>query len=414
MIKLLLIEDNYDDYRVLYNILLENYDDIEIYPGNIDEHDLLRKNFRKLFSGETLICEEAEGYFEKLQVNKFTGVLLDYQLDEACKKTNGIQFYKEAKLIIPALILTKSTGVEYFNLEQEIKSENLENQIYPIQKGLITNISLAQKKFYVSNINEHILKIQPEEKNQGLHKGQQQINKKVLVVTTTKIETTEFQKRMEAEGLEPTFSTKDTLTFWHYGIINNVDITMIKLTEMGSVKGGGSAISIINSISHLNPDYIVMIGIAFGLRKETQKIGDILVSRELQDYDSQKVSEEITIPRGHRIPAGPTLLNRFDNAALIFNDHDVEFGQILSGGSLSDSKTLIDNLKEIYPEAVGGEMEGAGLQSSCHDKSKEWILIKGICDWGFDKNTPSKTYDQRLAISNVCDFIFFTFKKFNF
>ncbi|SHL05222.1 hypothetical protein [Flavobacterium chilense] len=414
MIKLLLIEDNYDDYKVLHNILMENYDDIEIYPGNIDEHDLLRKNFRKLFSGETLVCEEAEDYFEKLQVNKFTGVLLDYQLDEGCKKTNGIQFYKEAKLNIPALILTKFTGVEYFNVEQEIKSENLEHLIFPLQKGLITNISQSQKKFYISNINEHILKIQPEVKNQGKLNSQPQITKKVLVVTTTKIETTEFQTRMETEGLEPRFSTKDTLTFWHYGIINNIDITMIKLTEMGSSKSGGSAISIMNSITHLNPDFIIMIGIAFGLRKDKQKIGDILVSRELQDYDSQKISEEVTIARGHRIPAGPTLLNRFDNAAMVFSSHEVEFGQILSGGTLADSKKFVEKLKEIFPEAIGGEMEGAGLQSSCQDKSKEWILIKGICDWGFDKNSPSKNADQKIAISNVCDFLFFTFKKFSF
>lgn len=406
MLKLLLIEDNYDDYKILHDILVENYEKMEIYPKNSDEHDLLRKNFRKLFSGETLVCEEAEKFFDQLNINQFTGVLLDYQLDEGCKKTNGIQFYKEAKLTIPALILTKYTGVEYVNVEKEIIKEGLEHVIVPLQKGLINSISIAQKKHYIKNVNEHILKLPAEEMNQNI--------KKVLIVTTTKIETAEFQKRMANEGLEPKIVSKDTLTFWHYGTINNVEITMIKLTEMGSAKSGGSAISVFDSINHLNPDYIIMIGIAFGLDKKNQKLGDILVSRELQDYDSQKVNDDSTIARGHKIPAGPKLLNRFDNASQIFTDHEVEFGLIISGGSLSNSLNLVEQLKKDYPEAIGGEMEGTGLQSSSYNKSKEWILIKGICDWGFDKNVPTKVQDQKNAVSNVCDFVFFTFRKMTF
>jgi nucleoside phosphorylase len=407
MTKLLLIEDNFDDYKVLYDLLKHFYTDAEIFPDNAEEHDILRKNFRKLFSGEILVSEEAESYFNVLNINNFTGVLLDYQLDEGCKKTNGIQFYKDAKINIPALILTKFTGIQYVNVEAEIEREGLKDIIIPLQKGLITNLSQAQKDYYIKNINEHILKMTQKITTDV-------VPKKVLIVTTTKIETTEFHSRMTTEGLVRKMESKEALTFWNYGKLHNVDVTMIKLTEMGSAKSGGSTISVADAIDHLNTDYIIMIGIAFGLKPKKQNIGDILVSRELQDYDSQKQTETSVVDRGHRIPAGRTLLNRFDNASQMFTDHNVEVGLIISGGTLTDNLQFVEKLQADHPEAIGGEMEGIGLQSSCLSRSKEWILIKGICDWGHNKDVPTKDQDQKTAIANVCDFLMFTFENFTF
>ena len=406
MNKFLIIEDNDDDYSVLANFLKTEYPKDQVYPSNSTEHDAVRKNFRKLFSADINVREEGEKYFKHIDINSFNGVLLDYELDEDCRGSNGIQLYKDLKIKIPALILTKYTGIQYVNIEHEIEQEKLSSVIKPIQKGSIMQLSEAQKKYYKQNIDEHLLKIKMSQTNEPL--------KKILIVTTTKIETTEFHARMVADGLTRKVITHGALTYWHYGTYEANDITMIKLTEMGSAKSGGSTLSITEAIDHLDPDYIIMIGIAFGLKHDKQKIGDILVSRELQDYDSQKKNEDITLPRGHKIPAGNTLLNRFDNSSLTYENVDVELGLIISGGTLSNSKEFVAQLRNDYPEAIGGEMEGVGLQASCVRKNKEWILIKGICDWGQDKNVPTKDEDQKLAIANVCDYLLHTLSTLPF
>jgi nucleoside phosphorylase len=37
---------------------------------------------------------------------------------------------------------------------------------------------------------------------------------------------------------------------------------------------------------------------------------------------------------------------------------------------------------DYYSQAVGGEMEGAGLYAAADSKNTAWILVKSICDWG--------------------------------
>jgi nucleoside phosphorylase len=157
-----------------------------------------------------------------------------------------------------------------------------------------------------------------------------------------------------------------------------------------------------------------MIGIAFGLKKTKQKIGQILISRELENYESAKILGRKSIPRGNKIPAGPTLFNRFDNSALGYKIVKIEPGLMLSGDKLIDSEPFIKKLKKSYPEAIGGEMEGPGLQATCEREKKEWILIKGISDWGFNKQTTNKEKHQMMAISNVCDFLLYSFMNFQF
>ncbi len=71
-------------------------------------------------------------------------------------------------------------------------------------------------------------------------------------------------------------------------------------------------------------------------------------------------------------------------------------------------------MKTRFPEAIGGEMEGTGLQSSCHRDKIEWILIKGICDWGYDKQSEDKQKNQELAINNVCAYLIYTLSNFEF
>ena len=62
-------------------------------------------------------------------------------------------------------------------------------------------------------------------------------------------------------------------------------------------------------------------------------------------------------------------------------------GLLLSWDVLVDSAALREGLKAHYRDAQGGEMEGAGVYAPSVRTGTEWIVVKGICDWGQDKNS---------------------------
>ena len=46
-------------------------------------------------------------------------------------------------------------------------------------------------------------------------------------------------------------------------------------------------------------------------------------------------------------------------------------------------------------------MESWGLSAVCHSAKIEFIMVKGICDWGFDKEKDK----QSQAARNACEFV---------
>lgn len=184
---------------------------------------------------------------------------------------------------------------------------------------------------------------------------------------------------------------------------------LLAQSEAGSSGVGGSQFTVYDSIKALHPSAVVMIGIAFGLKPQSQALGDILVSKHVHAYEQQRVEDHpngdlrIT-PRGDRVPSTGRLLDRCRAGEASWKGKSVRFGLIVSGEKLVDSRKFVASLKAIEPEAIGGEMEGSGLMVSALKEKTDWIIIKAICDWGMDKNTPTKDDDQKLAASSAVAF----------
>ena len=190
-------------------------------------------------------------------------------------------------------------------------------------------------------------------------------------------------------------------------------------SEMGSGGLGAAQQTVQRGIAALSPSAVIMVGIAFGVDEQKQSIGDILVSRQLWLYDLQRVGtqkrrrphladEMIITPRGAKPDASPALLSLFHAADFGWEGADVRFGLILSGDKLVDNIDFRQQLKDFEPEAVGGEMEGAGLYVACQDGKVDWILVKGICDWADGKKAEDKAQRQALAAHNAASFVLHT------
>jgi nucleoside phosphorylase len=200
----------------------------------------------------------------------------------------------------------------------------------------------------------------------------------------------------------------DHKTYYDLGVIGGARTLMVR-SEMGTSGPGGSTTTAFEVTEKLAPSAIIMVGIAFGVDPGKQSIGDILVSKQLLEYELQRVGTDRDgqpkiISRGDRPSASPRLLDRFRDGALGWEGPKVRFGLILSGQKLIDNIDFRDQLRTLEPEAIGGEMEGAGLYATAHLHKVDWILVKAICDWADGKKYENKSQRQAEAARNAARF----------
>jgi nucleoside phosphorylase len=191
--------------------------------------------------------------------------------------------------------------------------------------------------------------------------------------------------------------------YYYLGISGGKPAYMVK-SQAGSGGPGGSTITISDAIRVLKPKSVILVGIAFGLQPHKQKLGEILVSKQLMFYSPAKVKGTKVIPRGNKVGASKELVDQFEIVSKDWetrNDVKVHFGLVLSGPILAASEEFTRQLLEIESEAEGGEMEGEGLYSAAKDNA-EWILVKAICDWGDEKKNDEY---QKQAAHNAAQFV---------
>ena len=92
----------------------------------------------------------------------------------------------------------------------------------------------------------------------------------------------------------------------------------------------------------------------------------------------------------------------------------VHIGSILTGSKLINNYEFRSKLLRDFSEQkpIGGEMEAQGIYliSRLYGVS-EWIIVKGICDWGFEKDNPNKENDQKIAANAAIDYCYHVFMR---
>jgi len=181
-------------------------------------------------------------------------------------------------------------------------------------------------------------------------------------------------------------------------------IAVVTKCRMGAISEGAVTLATAQAERIWKPKAIIMVGIAFGKDPEKQKIGNVLVASQIISYEPQRLGEPVQ-HRGSIPPSNTTLLNRFENV------HNWEFssvdglpcklqvGPILSGEKLIDDPEFKSALFQQFPQAIGGEMEGAGLCAASGRVGVAWILVKSISDWA--DGTKSGDHQQLAAAAAV-------------
>lgn len=232
----------------------------------------------------------------------------------------------------------------------------------------------------------------------------------IVLITATDVETKAVLAQF-SQTLQQPFSRFyiEDKTYFYLGRVNGATTVLVQ-SEMGAVNVGGSLQTTATSIQALRPQSIIMVGIAFGIDPVRQRIGDILIARQILDYELQRVGTdsngELQIrSRGDRPTCSPRLLDRFRSGAIDWNGAHLHFGLMLSGAKLIDQQDFRDQLRRLEPEAIGGEMEGMGLYAAAQHAKIDWILIKAICDYADGQKSLDKENRQRIAAKNAAQFV---------
>ena len=208
----------------------------------------------------------------------------------------------------------------------------------------------------------------------------------------------------EATGTEGIPVPLEGRLYHKLGTLNDTTVYHA-ISEMGSGGPGAMQQAVDKAIRALNPGAVIAVGIAFGVSEEDQDIGDILLSTQIQLYDLQRAGTEIVL-RGDKPHATPRLINHFNAFNQIrWRGAKVRPGLILSGEKLIDDKDYRDQLVKLQVEAIGGEMEGAGLYVASADHKVDWIVIKAICDWADGNKKVNKKQRQRKAAKNAAELV---------
>jgi nucleoside phosphorylase len=227
----------------------------------------------------------------------------------------------------------------------------------------------------------------------------------LLVVTANDIET--FHVR---QALFPLPEFDEVIKVPHknhtyfVGAFGEYSCIHVQCENMGSINAGGAILTVAGAIDEWQPKAVLMVGVAMGADETEQRIGDVLVAETIISYENQKYGKKKVQQRGPIVNCGNVLANRFKNVTgWNCQVEDGTKAKVLPGVILSGEK-LIDNLKirnqilAVFPQAIGAEMEGAGVYAACKSRNlTEWILVKGICDYGDGNKGVDKVKRQNLA-----------------
>jgi nucleoside phosphorylase len=242
----------------------------------------------------------------------------------------------------------------------------------------------------------------------------------VLLMTVTQVETQAVLGRAAMIAPRAHESVRGALKIYHdLGEIGGARVFAVQ-SEMGAKTQGGSISTTLRAIWELKPSLVLMVGIAFGMAPDRQPIGKILVSAQLQDYELARYGTDTTtgeltvVPRGDRITAPARTLNQVKTAMTTWDDGEyggVDCCLMLSGDKLVDNTSFRDQLLKLFPEARGGEMEGAGVAAMAHEAKVDWLVVKAVCDWADGQKYQQKEQRQALAAQRVAAFVFHALER---
>lgn len=188
-------------------------------------------------------------------------------------------------------------------------------------------------------------------------------------------------------------------------------ISVVVQSGMGIDGPTDATLTVHDTINNWEIRVVVAVGVAMGLKEEKTHLGDVLVAETIQNYNKIKITSKNKIDRGPKPKSSSILCDRFKNHNdwRYYDEQDrkcnVHVGLMITGGALVNNSQFVSELIKEYPDAIGNEMEASGVWAASERKNVQWIVVKGICDWGKEKKDDYQPLAASAAVS-LCKYVF--------
>lgn len=235
----------------------------------------------------------------------------------------------------------------------------------------------------------------------------------VLLFVATSTEADEL-KAVAGELDLPFHKRKSALgSYRDLGTVGSSRVLAVR-TDMGAIGPGASAAKAVRFKEVTGARGMISLGMAFGIDRQSQKHGDVLVANTVLPYDNRRVQDVDDKPtyrydeKWRPFGASAPLLEMLESCYLATEKNlRVSFGALLSGGARIHSERyrnmLIEQTAHCGEQVIGGEMEGAGLLAADVDEPS-WVIVKGISDFADERDENFPEY-RSLACRNAASLV---------
>lgn len=180
-------------------------------------------------------------------------------------------------------------------------------------------------------------------------------------------------------------------------------IAVFCLLGMGRVQ---AATATSDAIRRWKPRYVLLVGIAGGVAAKSVRVGDIIVSDQIVDYELQKITSEGPDIRWEVHRADPRLLGAVHAFSLekvqahlpmkrpFVSSPAFHVGPIASGDKVVALGTIIEHYRHMWSRLIGIEMEAGGVATAASQSVSKpgFLMVRGVSDLA-DENKGSTRVD---------------------
>jgi nucleoside phosphorylase len=195
------------------------------------------------------------------------------------------------------------------------------------------------------------------------------------------------------------------------GSTGTYHIVVMPLLDMGRTQATAATG---DAIHRWNPRYVILVGISGGVAENDVKLGDVLVSTQIVDYELQKLTSERTEIRWEVYRADPRLVgaarNLDDSSWLELMSANRPgrgapkryIGPIASGDKVIAASEALAHYRDKWPKLIGVEMEAAGVAIASSQAAQQpgFFMVRGVSDLADKKKNSARVKRWR---SYACD-----------